>query len=351
MVQILIPFKMERKRANVTSNRQVHEVVKQENQSATLPHLSNHRETPEPPFVPTAVQSNVDNSRSNKGVKSNYQAMPFPPSYQQQNYASTPGSGPPPSARVIDGGHAQVNDHNMTGSSIESNEVNTAAASKGIKLLASPSGNTGGNTISHRILTTHGASSEVFLKHLQQTWDLHQTMQSETESMKNDIETYKSKLESAQAEAGAARQECQIARSQLLHLKKSNEAITNEISSMRNALNNVRGRAQQVQERSRAEREKFQQQIETQHQTIINLTGRLEESQEQSKREAGFLQSKHREIDQLKMDFASMKQAKENAINKMNNMSINEGEMEEHLKRLVKELKECDGQCNNFRSK
>ena len=158
---------------------------------------------------------------------------------------------------MIDEGHAQVNDHNMTGSSNEINQVNTAAASKGIKLLASPSGNTGGNTISHRILTTHGASSEVFLKHLQQTWDLHQTMQSETESMKNDIETYKSKLESAQAEAGAARQECQIARSQLLHLKKSNEAITNEISSMRNALNNVRGRAQQVQERSRAEREKI----------------------------------------------------------------------------------------------
>merc|ERR1711968_260162 len=48
------------------------------------------------------------------------------------------------------------------------------------------------------------------------------------------------------------------------------------------------------------------------------------------------------------MDFASMKQAKENAINKMNNMSINEGEMEEHLKRLVKELKECDGQRNKL---
>ena len=43
-----------------------------------------------------------------------------------------------------------------------------------------------------------------------------------------------------------------------------------------------------------------------------------------------------------------MKQAKENAINKMNNMSINEGEMEEHLKRLVKELKECDGQRNKL---
>ena len=82
-----------------------------------------------PPFVPTAVQSNVDNSRSNKGVKSNYQAMPFPPPYhQQQNYASTPGSGPPPSARVINEGHAQVNDHNMTGSSAEINQVNTTAS-------------------------------------------------------------------------------------------------------------------------------------------------------------------------------------------------------------------------------
>ena len=43
-----------------------------------------------------------------------------------------------------------------------------AVATNGIKLLASPSGGTGGNTISHRILTTHGATSEVFLKHLQQ---------------------------------------------------------------------------------------------------------------------------------------------------------------------------------------
>ena len=48
-----------------------------------------------PPFVPTAVQSNVDNSRSNKGVKSNYQAMPFPPHtssktmHQHQDQAST----------------------------------------------------------------------------------------------------------------------------------------------------------------------------------------------------------------------------------------------------------------------
>ena len=73
---------------------------------------------------------------------------------------------------------------------------------------------------------------------------------------------------------------------------------------MRNALNNVRGRAQQVQERSRAEREKFQQQIETQHQTIMNLTSRLEESQEQSKREAAFLQGKHREMDQMKIDIS-----------------------------------------------
>ena len=121
--------------------------------------------------------------------QANQNHVMYPPqeSLQHKNYASTPGTGPPPSSRLMGSNNhfshhqqEQFDHHNNLNTNVSQNNNDrgsptNAATTNGIKLLASPSGVTnGGNTISHRILTTHGASSEVFLKHLQQTWDLHQ---------------------------------------------------------------------------------------------------------------------------------------------------------------------------------
>ena len=93
---------------------------------------------------------------------------PQPPAYPQ-NYASTPGTGPPPSSRLMENNNNQYApqqppqyDNNTARVQQPHANAGAAVATNGIKLLASPSGGTGGNTISHRILTTHGATSEVF---------------------------------------------------------------------------------------------------------------------------------------------------------------------------------------------
>ena len=107
-----------------------------------------------------------------------------------------------------------------------------------------------GNTISHSIMAAHGASSTAFLQHLQQTWDLHNSMQAEAVSLKQTQKDLVARNAALVRERDELAQRANTQSSELARLRESNNKVKTEVAAMRDQL--ARGPVGQgVQERPR----------------------------------------------------------------------------------------------------
>ena len=119
------------------------------------------------------------------------------------------------------------------------------------------------------------------MQHLQQTWELHQQMQTENRDnqaraaeMEREMDALRNALESSRRNESESQKKLQA-------LKVSNESITKEVSLMRSQLEKVTQSAAAVQDRYRSERAKFEGKEATQQRTIDALSARIADESDQ----------------------------------------------------------------------
>eukprot|EP00949_MAST-11_sp_MAST-11-sp1_P000355 g355.t1 len=193
----------------------------------------------------------------------------------------------------------------------------------------------GGSTISHSILATHGATSEVFLQHLQQTWELHQQMQTENRDnqaraaeMEREMDALRNALESSRRSESESQKKLQA-------LKVSNESITKEVSLMRSQLEKVTQSAAAVQDRYRSERAKFEGKEATQQRTIDALSARIADESDRHCQTARQLAQAESIAKEARVQLAAFEDAKK----QLRAAQLTEEQLSAHIEKLVGELK------------
>ena len=109
----------------------------------------------------------------------------------------------------------------------------------------------GGATISHSIMAAHGASSTAFLQHLQQTWDLHSSMQADTARLKQRQGKLLETVGALEAERDALAAQSCTQSAELARLRESNAGVRREVASMREQLSRVAQSAKAVQDKAK----------------------------------------------------------------------------------------------------
>ena len=206
-------------------------------------------------------------------------------------------------------------------------------------------------TISHSIMAAHGASSTAFLQHLQQTWDLHNSMQAETSVLKQELAKLRREKALLQQENAALLTTSTTQSSELARLRESNLKIKMEVSGMRDQLVRVANSAKAVQEKAKADKLSSRKRLKEASEIIESLRDEVEATAKDLAKQTKRAESAEQERDQALGDSDKIAKAHDAALKELRALRMVEDEMSTHLQQVVDRLQNSEKSQGELKKK